>query len=57
MIVNDPGNPERHWEKMIPGMKSYTPDEIKRAMETVGFTDIRATKNKYMFCVIGKKGE
>ena len=30
---------------------------IKPAMETVGFTDIRATKNKYMFCVIGKKGE
>ena len=53
----NPGDPEKHWEKMIPGMKSYTPDEIKQAMEAVGFMDVRVTKNKFMFCVSGKKGK
>ena len=57
VVVNDPGDPEKHWEKMIPGMKSYTPDEIKQAMEAVGFMDVRVTKNKFMFCVSGKKGK
>ncbi len=56
MVVNDPGDPEKHWEKMIPGMKSYTPDEIKQIMEAVGFMDVKVTKNKFMFCVSGKKG-
>ena len=51
----DPGDPEKHWEKMIPGMKSYTPDEIKQIMEAVGFLDVQVTKNKFMFCVSGKK--
>ena len=55
VIVNDPGDPEKHWERMIPGMKSYTPDEIKQAMEAVGFIDVTVTKNKFMFCVSGKK--
>jgi len=41
---------------MIPGMKSYTPDEIKQIMEAVGFMDVKVTKNKFMFCVSGKKG-
>ena len=57
VVVNDPGDPEKHWEKMIPGMKSYTPDEIKQAMEAVGFMDVRVTRNKFMFCVSGKKGK
>ena len=57
VVVNDPGGPEKHWEKMIPGMKSYTPDEIKQAMEAVGFMDVKVTKNKFMFCVSGKKGK
>lgn len=56
VVVNDPGDPEKHWEKMIPGMKSYTPDEIKQIMEAVGFMDVKVTKNKFMFCVSGKKG-
>lgn len=57
VIVNDPGDPKKHWKKMIPGMKSYTPDEIKQAMEAVGFMDVWVTKNKFMFCVSGKKGK
>ena len=57
VIVNDPGDPEKHWEKMIPGMKSYTPDEIKQAMEAAGFIDVKATKKKFMFCVSGEKGK
>ena len=55
VVVNDPGDPEKHWEKIIPGMKSYTSDEIKQAMEAVGFLDVQVTKNKFMFCVSGKK--
>ena len=57
VIVNDPGDPEKHWEKKIPGMKSYTPDEIKQAMEAAGFIDVKATKKKFMFCVSGEKGK
>ena len=73
VVVNDPGDPEKHCEKMIPGMKSYTPDEIKQEkmipgmksytpdeikqiMKAVGFMDVKVTKNKFMFCVSGKKG-
>ena len=57
VVINDPGDPKKHWEKMIPGMKAYTPEEIKKAMEAAGFIDIRITKNKFMFCVSGKKGK
>ena len=57
VVVNDSGAPEKHWEKRIPGMKSYTPDEIKQAMEAVGFIDVKATKKKFMFCVSGEKGK
>ena len=55
VVVNDPGDPEKHWEKIIPGMKPYTPDEIKQVMEAVGLQDVRVAKNKFMFCVSGKK--
>ena len=57
VVVNDPGDPEKHWEKMIPGMKSYTPDEIKQAMEAVGFIDVKVTQKKFMFCISGEKGK
>ena len=55
VVINDPGDPNKHWEDMIPGMKSYTPEEIKAAMEAVGFTDIRISKSKNMFTVSGMK--
>ena len=57
VVVNEPGDPEKHWEKMIPGMKSYTPDEIKQAMEAAGFIDVKITKKKFMFCISGEKGK
>lgn len=55
VVVNDPGDPNKHWEQMIPGMKAYTPDDIKRAMEAAGFNAVKVTTNKYMFCVTGRK--
>ena len=51
IVINDPGNPEKNWEDKIPGMKSYTPEQIKEVMGTVGFTDIEISKEKFMFCV------
>ena len=52
-VINDPGDPNKHWEDMIPGMTSYTPEEIKALMEKAGFTGIRITRNKNMYCVVG----
>lgn len=53
-VINDPGDPNKHWEEMIPGMTSYTAEDIKAFMEKAGFHDIRITKSKNMYCVIGK---
>lgn len=53
-VINDPGDPEKHWEEKIPGMTAYTADEIACLMEQAGFADDRITTNKYMYCVIGK---
>ena len=53
VVINDPGDPNKHWEDMIPSMKSYTAEEIAAAMEGAGFSDIRISKEKNMFCVNG----
>ena len=52
-VINDPGDPDKHWEDMIPGMKAYTAQQIARFMENAGFTDIRISRSKNMFCVNG----
>lgn len=53
VVVNDPGDPNKHWEDKIPGMKSYTAEQIAATMEAAGFSDIRISKEKNMFCVNG----
>ena len=53
-VINDPGDPEKHWENMVSNMTSYKPEEISELMKSAGFTDIRVTTNKYMYCVVGK---
>ena len=53
VVINDPGDPNKHWEDMIPGMTAYTAEQIAEAMEGTGFSDIRITRNKNMFCVNG----
>ncbi len=55
VVINDPGDPEKHWENFIPGMRAYTPDEIKEAMEEEGFKDVKVSRNKFMFSVSGRK--
>ena len=55
VVINDPGDPNKHWEDMIPGMTSYKPDEVAELMNKAGFREIKITKNKNMFCVIGNK--
>ena len=55
VVVNDPGDPEKHWEKMIPGMKSYTPDEIKQAMEAVGFIDVKSQRRNSCSAYLERK--
>lgn len=52
-VINDPGDPNKHWEEMIPGMTSYTPEEISALMEKAGFSGVRITRNKNMYCVVG----
>ena len=53
-VINDPGDPGKHWEKIIPGMVSYRPEEIKALMEKAGFGNIKVSTEKNMFCVSGK---
>ena len=53
VVINDPGDPNKHWEDMIPGMKSHTAEEIAAAMEGAGFSDIQISREKNMFCVNG----
>lgn len=53
VVVNDPGDPNKHWEDKIPGMRSYTAEQIEQAMEGAGFSDIRISRQRNMFCVDG----
>ena len=52
-VVNDPDDPNKHWEDKIPGMRAYTADQIAEAMEGAGFSDICISCDKNMFCVDG----
>ena len=52
-VICDAGDPDSHWEEMIPGMKVYTPEELQAYMAGAGFTDIQISKEKNMFCVNG----
>ena len=47
----------KKFEKMIEGMKAYTADEIKTALTTVGFTNIKIIHHKEnpWICVIAEK--
>lgn len=53
IVVNDPGDPEKHWERMIPGMIAYTPEEIEARMKEAGFSEISIMRKKHTFCVTG----
>ena len=57
VVVNDPGDPNKHWEDKIPGMRSYTAEQIAGAMEAAGFSDIRISREGNMFCVDGTASE
>ena len=53
IVINDPGDPNKHWEDKIPGMRAYTAEQIAETMEAAGFTDIKISREKNMFCVNG----
>lgn len=53
VVINDPGDPEKHWETMVANMTAYTADEIAALMEAAGFTDIKVTTDKFTYCVTG----
>ena len=60
LIVNEDdglsGNNEK-WEKMIEGMHTYTPDELKTHLTAAGFRDITVHRNetKHWLCVTAVK--
>ena len=56
VVVNDPGDPNKHWEDKIPGMRAYSAEQIAAAMEAAGFGDIRISREKNMYCVSGTAG-
>lgn len=53
VVINDPGDPSRHWEDRIPGMRAYTAEQISQTMESAGFSAIKVRKQENMFCVDG----
>ena len=60
LIVNEDdglsGNNEK-WEKMIEGMHTYTPDELKANLSAAGFRDIvvHLNESKHWLCAIATK--
>lgn len=60
VIVNEDdglsGNNEK-WEKMIEGMHTYTPDELKTHLKAAGFGDITVHRNepRHWLCVTAVK--
>lgn len=52
-VINDPGCPDRHWERVIAGMRAYTSAEIAGAMKAAGFSDIKIASRKSICCVTG----
>lgn len=55
-VINDFGDPEKHWEDKIPGMRAYSAEEIAYLMEKTGFADIRISYNGFTYCVTGRAG-
>ena len=55
VVINDPGDPDRHWENLVANMTVYSPEEISSFMEQAGFSDIRVTRNRNTYCVVGGK--
>ena len=52
-VINDPGDPGKHWEEKIPGMTAYSAEDIARLMLEAGFSEARTSTDKYTYCVIG----
>ena len=55
IIVNDPGDPDKRWEEMIPNMTSWKSEELGTYMREAGFIDVQIIKNKFMFGIFGTK--
>ena len=60
LIVNEDdglsGNNEK-WEKMIEGMHTYTPDELRTHLAAAGFRDVAVHRNesKHWLCITTAK--
>ena len=60
VIVNEDdgltGNNEK-WEKMIEGMHTYTPDELRTHLTAAGFKEVsvHTDEQKHWLCVMGEK--
>ena len=54
-VINDPGDPNKHWEKMIPNMEPLKAEEVRKVMMSAGFVDVKISRKKNMFCVVGHK--
>ena len=55
VVINDPGDPKKNWDEMIPDMTSWTAEQLEDFMKKTGYTDIKINKNKFMFSVSGTK--
>lgn len=55
IVINDPGDPKKNWDKMVSNMTSWKPEEIEEFMKGAGFTDITSVRQKYTYLVSGTK--
>ena len=52
-VINDPGDPNKHWEDRIPGMNVYSAEDIVQLMEQAGFRDVTVSMQKHIYCAVG----
>lgn len=53
---NGENSKEEKWTNIIQGMKIYSSEQVKKSLESAGFTDIKIHKNKKgWLCVVCKK--
>ncbi len=54
--VNEENPKDENWTKIIDGMKIYNSEQIRKALKSAGFIDIKIDKNKKNWlCVICRK--
>ena len=55
LVACDAGDPDKHWDEMIPGMTAYTAEQLAELMQEASFTETEIHCEKNIICVYGRK--